>query len=102
MAVRPKTVEEKVGEWETAYRAVLAELSPAALDEGYNLLVSQKVQGEGEGFPEMDIQAYSTRVNAAMNMARLTAANRRAAATVAALLVATGIKPAALGYEDNE
>jgi hypothetical protein len=100
--VAGKTVEDKVGEWLTAYRAVEAELSPGALSDAYNLLVGTTLQGEGQGFPELDIQAYAARVNASMGMARLTAANRRAAATVAALLVATGIKPTAINYEDGD
>ena len=101
MAGRLPTVEDKVGNWKQAYDAVLAELSPAELREAYNLLVSTPVQGEGTGIGELDMQAYASRVNAAMAMARLTAANARAAATVAALLTATGIKPASIDYGDD-
>jgi hypothetical protein len=95
------TVITKVGNWKEAYDAILSELSPPELDEAYGLLVATKVVGENSGILELDMQAYAARVNAAMAMARLTAANRRAAATVAALLVATGIKPAAIDYGDD-
>lgn len=96
-----KTVEDKVGEWLRAYTAVLDEISPKELQESYNLLVATKAQGEGNGILELDLQAYAARVNASMSMARLTAANARAAATVAALLVQSGIKPAAIDYGDD-
>jgi hypothetical protein len=101
VAGRGLTVIDKVGQWHEAYTAILAELSPPELDEAYGLLVATKVQGEGTGILELDMQAYAARVNAAMAMARLTAANRRAAATVAALLTATGIKPADIAYGDE-
>lgn len=99
--MRGQTVEDKVGQWKQAYDAILAELSPPEVQAAYGLLVATHVTGEGEGIAELDLQAYASRVNASMAMARLTAANARAAATVAALLTATGIKPAAIDYGDD-
>lgn len=96
-----KSVEDKVGEWLRAYRAVADELSPPELAESYRLLVATKVNGEESGILELDMQAYAARVNASMAMARVEAANRRAAATVAAMLVATGIKPITPDYGDD-
>jgi len=101
VAGRGQTVEDKVGQWQTAFRAVLAEFDPEKqLAGAYNLL-NTPIQGEGQGIPELDMQAYSARVNASMALARLQAANVRAAGTIAALLTATGIKPAAIDYGDD-
>lgn len=101
MAGRGQTVEEKVGQWKTAFDAVLAEFDPdGKLAQAYDLL-STKTAGEGQGLPELDIAAYTARVNASMALARLQAANVRAAATVAALITQTGIKPAAIDYGDD-
>ncbi|MBA3583922.1 MAG: hypothetical protein H0W36_05225, partial [Gemmatimonadetes bacterium] len=47
------------------------------------------------------IGTYVVRMNAAMALARLVSANDRAAATVAALLVSQGIRPAAIDYGDE-
>jgi hypothetical protein len=101
VAGRPQTVVEKVAQWFEAYHAVLSELSPPELDEAYGLLVATKVNGEDSGILELDMQAYAARVNASMAMARLTAANRRCAATVASLLVQSGIKPTDISYGDE-
>jgi hypothetical protein len=99
--VAGKSVEDKVGEWQRAFRAVRDELTSKELQGSYELLVATKVTGEGQVILELDMQAYAARVNAAMAMARLTAANDRAAATVAAMLVATGIKPITPDYGDD-
>ena len=101
MAGRTLTVVDKVALWKEAYDAIEAELNPGALTDSYSLLVAAKAVGEGVGLLELDMQAYTARVNASMAMARLTAANRRCAATVAALLIANGIKPTDITYGDE-
>lgn len=94
-------VIDKVGLWLTAYQAIIAEISPSEVQAGLTTLLNTKVTGEGEGILELDMQAYASRVNASLGLARMASANSRAAATVAALLTATGIKPAAIDYGDD-
>jgi hypothetical protein len=85
--VAGKTVEEKVGEWKTAFDAVAGELhTPGMLDL---LATLQSTEGM------RDLPLY-------IQLARIVNANQRAAGTIAALLVATGIKPTAVNYGDDE
>lgn len=101
MAGRGVDVVTKVAQWKQAYDAILAEFDPeGTLSRSYDLL-NTKVAGENSGILELDMQAYSARVNASLGIARLQAANQRAAATVAALITQTGIKPAAIDYGDD-
>lgn len=96
MASRTQTVEEKVGQWQRAYQAVAAEVSPQALRDQLNAVINTPIPQDPEG-----MGTYVARMNAAMAMARLVSANDRAAATVAALLVQSGIKPADIDYGDD-
>lgn len=96
MASRPQTVEEKVAQWYTAYTAVAAEVNPQALRDRLNEVINTPIPQDPEG-----ILVYTQRMNASMALARLVSANDRAAATVAALLVQSGIKPAAIDYGDD-
>lgn len=82
---RPITVEEKVGQWFAAYSAISETITAPKMRE------SLAVMSEVEGIAQLE--AY-------MSLARNVMANDRAAATVAAMLVATGIKPAPIDYED--
>lgn len=91
-----KTVIEKVGDWKVAFDAVAAELNPQALRDQLNSVINTPIPQDPEG-----MGTYVARMNAAIAMARLVSANDRAAATVAALLTATGIKPAGIDYGDD-
>lgn len=96
MAGRPQSVEDKVGQWLIAFNAVAHELNPAELRERLNEVINTPIPQDPEG-----IVVYAQRMNASMALARLVSANDRAAATVAALLVQSGIKPAAIDYGDD-
>lgn len=93
-----RTVEQKASDWYEAYRLVAEQLTPPALREQLNAVINQP-------FPiseDMDaLLLYNSRVSASMAMARLVSANDRAAATVAALITQTGIKPAGIDYGDD-
>lgn len=91
-----KTVIEKVGDWKIAFDAIAAELNPQALRDQLNSVINTPIPQDPEG-----MGTYVARMNAAIAMARLVSANDRAAATVAALLTATGIKPAPIDYGDD-
>lgn len=91
-----KTVIEKVGDWKVAFDAIAAELNPQALRDQLNSVINTPIPQDPEG-----MGTYVARMNAAIAMARLVSANDRAAATVAALLTATGIKPAPIDYGDD-
>lgn len=93
---RPVEVEERVGQWLRAYHAIAEELNPPKLRAQLSEVINTPIPQDPEG-----ILVYTQRMNASMALARLVSANDRAAATVAALLVATGIKPAAIDYGDD-
>lgn len=96
MTSRLRTREDKVGDWKQAFDSVAAELTPNELRERMNVLLSVPLPDDPD-----NVITYTARMNTAMALARLIAANDRAAATVAALLTATGIKPAAIDYGDD-
>jgi len=91
-----KTVEQKVSDWLVAYRAVSYEVTASKLREQLNSVINTPIPQDPEG-----IGTYVVRMNAAMALARLVSANDRAAATVAALLVSSGIRPAPVDYGDE-
>ena len=95
-ASRGRSVEEKVGDWKRAFDAIAEELSPPALRETLNAVINTPISQDPEG-----LLVYTQRMSAAMALARLVAANDRAAATVAALITQTGIKPAGVDYGDD-
>jgi hypothetical protein len=73
--------------WKVAFDAVREEITPAAM----RTILAEMDQAEGVA----QLQSY-------MSLARNVMANDRAAATVAALLVATGVKPTAFDYGADE
>ena len=83
----PRTTEQKVADWGTAYWAVSAELTPSAVREV--LRTMQGVTDPGS-------------LSAAERLARLISANDRTAALVAAMLTTYGgIKPAFVDLDDD-
>lgn len=83
---RPVDVSERVGQWYAAFNAVRDELTPARL----RTVLAEMDEVEGVA----QLQSY-------MSLARNVMANDRAAATVAAMLVATGIKPTNVSFEEE-
>ena len=83
---RPVTVFERVGEWKTAFDAIREELTPTAM----RTILAEMSEVEGVA----QLSSY-------MSLARNVMANDRAAATVAAMLTATGIKPVQIEYEES-
>jgi hypothetical protein len=74
-----------VGQWKAAFDAIRTELTP---DQLRTILAEMELV---EGVAQL--QSY-------MSLARNVMANDRAAATVAAMLTATGIKPVGMSYSD--
>ena len=91
-----RSVMEKVGDWKVAFDAVAAELNPQALRDQLDAVINTPIPQDPEG-----LLVYTQRMNASMALARLVSANDRAAATVAALITQTGIKPTAVDYGDE-
>lgn len=81
-----KTVYEKVADWKTAYDAIRVEITPDAL---------RKVLAEMDGVD--GIQQFQSYVS----LAKSVLANDRAAATVAALITQSGIKPTGFDYGED-
>jgi formate dehydrogenase maturation protein FdhE len=84
---RPVDVTERVGQWKQAYDAIREELTPNALRD--ILAAMEQVEGVAQ------LGSY-------MSLARNVMANDRAAGTIAAMLVATGIKPHNISYEEEQ
>lgn len=83
---RPVEVEERVATWLRAFNAIRAELTPQGMRD--TLAKMEQVEGIAQ------LSSY-------MSLARNVMANDRAAATVAAMIVSTGIKPNAPVYDDG-
>jgi hypothetical protein len=81
-----RSVEQKIGDWKRAYDAIREELTP----EAFRALTS--LAGSNN-----DVQS----INVGVQVARVVFANDRAAATVAALITQTGIKPVGIDYGDE-
>lgn len=80
-----RTVDEKVGDWKRAYDAVRDELTP----EAFRALTS------------LASADNAASIQVGMTAARVVFANDRAAATVAAMLTQSGIKPVGFDYGDE-
>lgn len=93
---RTEVVQNRVGDWKTAFDAIAAELNPQALRDRLNDVINTPIPQDPEG-----ILVYTQRMNASLALARLVSANDRAAATVAALLVSNGVKPTSFDYGDD-
>jgi hypothetical protein len=85
-----------VADWLVVFQAVAEQLNPQALRDQLDAVINTPIPQDPEG-----IITYTARMNATMALARLVSANDRAAATVAALITQTGIKPAAIDYGDD-
>lgn len=96
MSARGRSVEEKVGDWATAFAAVSETLTPQELRDQLTAVINTPIPADPEG-----IAVYVQRMNASMALARLVSANDRAAGTIAALITQSGIKPAAIDYGDD-
>jgi hypothetical protein len=82
-----RTVVQKVGDWKEAFDPIREELTMPAMREVLAAMQSSDAM--------RDLPLY-------IQLARVVSANDRAAATVAALITQTGIKPTALNYGDDE
>jgi hypothetical protein len=95
-SARGRSVEEKVGDWKVAFDAIAAELNPQALRDQLDVVINTPIPQDADG-----LLLYAQRMSASLALARLVSANDRAAATVAALITQTGIKPAGIDYGDD-
>lgn len=80
-------VDAKIGYWKQAFDAVAEELA---------------VPGMPELLATLQADELSRSLPLYIQIGRIEAARYRAAGTIAALLVATGIKPTAINYGDDE
>lgn len=83
-----RSIPEKIGDWKAAFDAVSAELTPQPM---------RKFLG---AFSDSDDVA---KLRSYQELAKLVAANDRAAALVAAMLTSAGVKPVpvSIGIEDE-
>ncbi len=79
MTATPRTLEQRIADWATAYDAVRQEITPDPM---------RKFLGAfADASDVASLRSYQ-------DLARLVAANDRAAAMIAAMLTSGGIKPA--------
>lgn len=90
------TVEDKVGQWEVAFRAIAASLTNQDIVDRFNELMSIPLPDDPD-----NVITYTARMNTALALGRMLAANDRAAAYTAALVTQTGIKPISLDAGDD-
>lgn len=81
---QPRTVEQKVGDASVAFTALRDEITPPPFRNLINEMTSYPVT-EGT-----DMVAYASLVQASMGIARIIAANDRAALIAAAMLTQSG------------
>lgn len=91
-----RNVGEKVADWKQAYEEIAENLSPQELRDRWNELMRTPLPDD-----EDNVITFTARMNTAMALGRMLAANDRAAGTIAALITQTGIKPAAIDYGDD-
>lgn len=84
---RSRTVDQKVDDWKDAMNRV----APVIHTPGMVELLGEMQMSEAM----RDLPLY-------IQLARIVSANQRAAATVAALLVQSGIKPTSVNFGDDE
>jgi hypothetical protein len=80
-----RTVLQKIGDWKEAYDMIRPEITPDA----FRVLTSLSSAADPQS------------INVGMTAARVVFANDRAAATIAALITQTGIKPTSIDYADD-
>lgn len=80
-----RTVIQKVGDWKQAYDMIRDDITP----EAFRSLTSIATAADPQS------------INIGMTAARVVFANDRAAATIAALITQTGIKPTGIDYGDD-
>lgn len=83
---RPVDPVERIAQWKEVFDVVREELTPQQM----RTILAE--MSEVDGIPQL--QSY-------MSLARNVMANDRAAATVAAMLTATGIKPTPTTFEEE-
>ena len=85
-----RTVEDKLKDWATAYVSIRDSLTPAEFRPMLALMQTPLTEDGG-------VQS----INIGIGVARLVFANDRAAATVASLLTANGVKPVDFDFGDD-
>lgn len=83
-----RSVEDKVADWLVVYQAVQSEFDSKL--PGLRELAALAAPGDAGS------------INVGLTASRIICANDRAAATVAALLTQSGIKPTAIDYGEDE
>lgn len=94
-AERPRTVEQRVGDWNRAYQVIRQEMTPDAI-RAMVMLTGHKPE-EGEEWAQMDVNT----VNLGVSMAKIASANDRTAALVSAILTSSGVKVVPTGEDPD-
>lgn len=96
-ASRTEVLQNRIGDWKQAYDAVREDITPQPLRAMLDQFVNTPLpENAGDA-----ITTFTARLNATLALARLVSANDRAAGTIAALMVAQGIKPTSFDYGDD-
>ena len=85
MAAPQRTVEQKVGDTVAAYNALRDEVTPTPMRSLINKMAEVPMG------PDSDVAAYASLVQASLALARVVAANDRAAMIAAAMITQSGV-----------
>lgn len=92
---RDRTVSDKIGDWNTAYNAVRDEITLPQIRQVVTTLTQVPA--------DIELGAYVQVLNSAMALARMVAANDRAAGIIAAMLTQSGVtRPVITTPDDSE
>ena len=90
-----RSVPQRIADTAQAFQALRDELTPQPLRDVITLLTTQKPD------ENTDVAAYASLVQSSLSLARLIAANDRAAMMSAAVITASGVRNVAWTPEDE-
>lgn len=98
MAVsREDVVDGRVGDWKRAFDFIEPQVNPPELKALLNSVIHFSTNMSDED----QVMVNLAKINASLGLARLVQANVRAAGTIAAIMVANGVKPTSFDYGDD-
>lgn len=89
---RNRTPQEKVGDWNEAYEPIRDAITPDPMRQMITNMTSVPMEG-------VEVAAYASLVQSSIHLARIVAANDRAAAIAAAMLTAAGVSRPVIDLE---
>jgi len=96
--MQSRTVQQKIGDTHTAFEALREVLTPDPM----RALIGRMSEIGSNPDEKVDIAAYASLVNGSLALARIVAANDRAAMLAAAMITQTGVSRPVFNTESEE